>query len=97
MSQDERRAIEYLLQIAVQPTDPGRRVADFLLAWWSPGRAGGFDLTTMWGLDETTVTAMTVIFAFVGRVGQYPIDFGLEDAFQRVVATWRPELLELRP
>lgn len=46
-----RFALEKLLNIAHEDTGQGRRVANFLLAWWNAEVHGGFDLTDLANVD----------------------------------------------
>lgn len=94
LCEHEQRALENLLSIAKRDTGQSRRVADFLLAWWNPGQCGGFDLTTLWGVDDAIAADMVTVFAFIARVNTYPDSLGYEADFKAVVQAWRPELAE---
>lgn len=51
ISTRQKAALERLVRIAKRDTGQSRRVAEFLLSWWNASNCGGFDLTTMWGVD----------------------------------------------
>lgn len=55
----EAAVLSRLIRIAQGDTGQSRRIADFLLAWWNAGSCGGFDLTTLWGLDSDIAADMT--------------------------------------
>ncbi|HBP5914547.1 TPA: hypothetical protein L5732_006388 [Pseudomonas aeruginosa] len=88
----ERAALERLIAIARTHTGQARSVADFLLAWWSPGSCGGFDLTTLWGVDAAIAQDMVTVFGLVARVHAYPDTLGYGAGFDAVISAWRPEL-----
>ncbi len=46
-----RFALEKLLNVAHEDSGQGRRVANFLLAWWNAEVHGGFDLTDLANVD----------------------------------------------
>lgn len=87
-------ALDRLVKIAQSDTGQSRRVADFLLAWWNAGECGGFDLTTLWGVDSSIATDMATVFGLVAEINSYPDRLGYGPAFERIIATWRPELME---
>lgn len=93
---EELAALERLIRIAQGNTGQSRSVANFLLAWWNAGTCGGFDLTTLWGLDTAICTDMRTVFGMLTRICAYPdsIDLDYKDAFMAIIAQWRPELLE---
>ena len=90
----ERAALVRLLDWAEGDTGQSRRVADFLLAWWNPASCGGFDLTTLWGVDGAIAADMATVFALIARVHAYPDTLGFEAQFKAVVRTWRPGLVQ---
>jgi hypothetical protein len=90
----EHSALTRLLQIASGDTGQSRRCADFLLAWWNAGQCGGFDLTSLWGLDDSICNDMHVVFGYIARAQHYPDTLGLGPEFEAVVRMWRPELVE---
>jgi hypothetical protein len=96
VSPEVKAALERLLAIAARDTGQSRRVADFLLAWWSAGSCGGFDFTTMWGCDTAIVDDMVTVFAFIGHNSHYPDSAGLGYGaqFGAIVRAWRPELVK---
>lgn len=92
MDAKTKAALERLLKVAAGDTGQSRRVADFLLAWWNAGSCGGFDMTTLWGLDTDLARDCTQVFAFVAVNSHYPDSLGYSPQFERVIRAWRPEL-----
>lgn len=90
MNPEEKAALDRLCSIAAGDTSQSRRVADFLLAWWNAGECGGFDLTTLWGVDAPIAADMVSVFALIARVHSYPDTLGYSQQFQNIVAAWRP-------
>jgi hypothetical protein len=66
--------------------------AEFLLSWWNVGNCGGFDLTTLWGVDTEIAADMATVFALVASCHRYPDDLGYDEEYRRIVHAWRPEL-----
>jgi hypothetical protein len=93
MKPKEEAALERLIAIAQGTTGQSRRVADFLLAWWNSGDCGGFDLTTLWGIDDAIAGDMVTVFGYIARVKNYPDTLGYKEQFESIVREWRPELL----
>lgn len=91
---DERAALESLIKIAKSDTGQSRKVADFLLAWWNSANCGGFDLTTLWGVDAEIAADMITVFAMIARVHCYADAWGYRQDFERIVELWRPELVK---
>ncbi|MFP3709295.1 hypothetical protein SB783_35350 [Paraburkholderia sp. SIMBA_009] len=91
---NERKALERLLDIARGDTGQSRRVADFLLAWWNPANCGSYDITTGWGLDEDIANDVCTVFRLATRANRYPDTLGYAAQFEAVVRAWRPELVE---
>jgi len=91
---EEVAALSRLIHIAQGDTGQSRRVADFLLAWWNAGSCGGFDLTTLWGLDSDIAGDMVTVFALIARVSSYPDGLSYEADFKAIVRAWRPELTD---
>ena len=94
MKSDEESAFHRLIAIAQSDTGQSRRVADFLLAWWNAGECGGFDLTSLWGVDASIAEDMVIVFGYVAHMHSYPDALGYNDQFQSIVRTWRPELTD---
>ena len=87
-------ALRRLVKIAHGDTGQSRRVADFLLAWWNAGSCGGFDLTNLWAVDRAIAQDMAQVMVLIAVRHEYPTAYGLGPDFERIVADWRPELLE---
>jgi hypothetical protein len=92
MEPKEASALERLVIIAQGNTGQSRRVADFLLAWWNAGECGGFDFTTLWGVDDSIAEDMVTVLRYVSRVKRYPDALGYSTLFESIVREWRPEL-----
>lgn len=85
-------ALNRLINIAKGDTGQGRRVADFLLAWWNAGECGSFDLTNLWAVDAAIAADMVTVFGLIARVGSYPDKLGYEADFKDIIRAWRPEI-----
>ncbi|MEX3816570.1 hypothetical protein AB3X96_41640 [Paraburkholderia sp. BR13439] len=94
MAPAERAALERLVEHARGDTGQSRRVADFLLAWWNAGQCGSYDLTTAWGVDDTIMDDMCVVFRLASRANSYPETLGCGPQFEAIVRAWRPKLVE---
>ena|SRR5215831_17293767 len=88
----QQAALERLIRIAQADTGQGRRTAEFLLSWWNASNCGGFDLTTLWGVDVEIAADMVTVFALVASCQRYPDDLGYGEEFRRIVHAWRPAL-----
>jgi hypothetical protein len=92
ISGGQKASLERLIKIAQADTGQSRMVAEFLLSWWNAANCGGFDLTTLWGVDTTIAADMVTVFALVASCHHYPDDLGYGEEFRRIVRTWRPAL-----
>jgi hypothetical protein len=92
MTGRQQAALERLIRIAQADTGQSRRTAEFLLSWWNASNCGGFDLTTLWGVDTQIATDMVTVFALVAGCHRYPDDLGYGEEFRRIVHVWRPAL-----
>lgn len=88
-AQSEAAALNRLFRIARGDTHQSKRVADFLLAWWNAGRDGGFDLTSLWNLDEAICDDLAIVFNLIARRRSYPDAFGYDAAIRGLVMQWR--------
>ena len=88
----QQAALERLIKIAQAHTGQSRRTAEFLLSWWNASSCGGFDLTTLWGVDPQIAADMISVFALVASCHRYPDDLGYGEDFRRIVHAWRPAL-----
>ncbi len=88
-----RFALEKLLNITHQDSGQGRRVANFLLAWWNAEELGGFDLADLANVDRDVAEDMATIFTWLGREEDmvYPHDYRRE--IEQVIARWRPHVI----
>jgi|SRR5579872_3933161 len=91
LTEDQRAALERLLQIALSHTGQSYRVANFLLAWWNAEECGGFDLTDLWGLDRSIAEDMLTVFTFLAHRSHYPDTLGYGPQFSAVLEAWRPK------
>ena len=92
MTGRQQAALERLIRIAQADTGQSRRTAEFLLSWWNASNCGGFDLTTLWGVDTQIAADMVTVFAIVAGCHRYPDDLGYGEEFRRIVHAWRPAL-----
>lgn len=92
LSSSERAALTRLFVMANADTGQSKRVADFLLAWWNAERCGGFDLTSLWCIDESVAADLSIIFLLIARVQSYPDTLGFEQEFTHLIRHWRPQL-----
>ncbi|MEX3846263.1 hypothetical protein [Paraburkholderia sp. BR10882] len=60
-------------------------MAGFLLAWWNACQCGSYDLTTAWGVDDTIMEDMCVVFRLASRVHTYPDTLGYGAQFEAIV------------
>ncbi|MBB4571307.1 DUF7673 family protein [Rhizobium leucaenae] len=86
-----RFALEKLLNVAHEDTGQGRRVANFLLAWWNTEVHGRFDPTDLTNVDPHIGEDMATIFTFLAREEDvvYPYDY--RDEIEAIIARWRPQ------
>lgn len=91
MDTKARAALEKLIDLAKTKSGQGRRVADFLLAWWDAKENGGFDLTDMWGLDDDICPLMVEVFRLISTTEKYPDTLGYADDFDFIWQIWRGE------
>jgi len=87
-------ALSRLLKIAQSDTGQSRRVANFLLAWWNAESCGGFDFTDLWCVDRAIADDMLAVTRLIATAHNYPTAYGLGGQFERLIADWRPHLLE---
>ena len=93
ISTEQKAAFDRLVQIAKSDSGGGRRVADFLLAWWNAPECGSFDMTNLWGVDPFVASDMVKVFELISVNHKYPDQLGYEKDFRHIVAVWRPELV----
>jgi len=98
-----RKALDRLIEFALQRSGQGRIVADFLLAWWNSKECGAFNPAKLWGLDKEIGDDVCLIFRAIASMAKYPDALGYEKQFSRLLHMWRPQLFrqegpgELRP
>jgi hypothetical protein len=85
-----RFALEKLLNVAHEDTGQGRRVANFLLAWWIAEVHGGFDLTDLANDDPHVSEDRAIVFTYLARAEDlvYPTEYRSE--IEAVIGRWRP-------
>lgn len=69
----------------------GRRVANFLLAWWNAEALGGFDIADLFAVDRVVSEDMATMFTYLAREEDavYPTDYRGE--IESIIKRWRPE------
>lgn len=87
-------SLERLIEIAQSDTGQAEIVANFLLAWWNADNCGGFNLANLWALDRAIVEDMQRVVGLIATLGSYPDHLGYGSDFERIVAVWRPRLVE---
>lgn len=94
MDEPTREAFERLLHIARSDTGQSRRVANFILAWWSAQELGGFDIADVFAVDRTIGRDMARVFAWVaGRSeAEYPVAY--RPQIEEIIRLWRHDVLE---
>jgi hypothetical protein len=90
-------ALDRLVAIAESDTGQSRRVANFLLAWWNAGSCGGFDFSDLWMVDSAIADDIQTVIRLIATSHEYSTAFGLKPQFERLVADWRPHLLQPKP
>lgn len=93
ISTEQKAALDRLVQIAKSDSGGGRRVADFLLAWWNAAECGSFDMTNLWGVDPYVASDTVKVFELISLNHKYPDQLGYEKDFGHIVAVWRTELV----
>jgi hypothetical protein len=85
-----RFALEKLLNIARHDSGQGRRVANFLLAWWNADTNGGFDIADLFAVDLEVSQDMAILFTYLANEEDaiYPTDYRHE--IEAIIAVWRP-------
>ncbi|MBS1815440.1 MAG: hypothetical protein JSS87_11235 [Acidobacteria bacterium] len=89
MQENERIALERLLDHADGLSGQSCYVADFLLAWWNAEECGGFDLTKLWALDTAIAADVVTVTGLISRVHQYPDTLGYGPRFNQLIRAWR--------
>ncbi len=95
--EEARAAIRRLLTIAKSNTGQSRRVANFLLAWWNATDCGGFDFTDLWMLDRNIGDDIVTVVRLIAARQEYPNAYGFGKQFERLVVSWRPQLVGEEP
>ena len=93
MNEKTKAALERLLAVAGYDSGQSRRVTDFLLSWWNAESCGKFDPTDMWGLDGDIRVDVVTVLIFIASHQTYPDTLGYGREFERLVAKWRPHLV----
>ncbi|UXT23916.1 hypothetical protein FY140_24240 (plasmid) [Agrobacterium tumefaciens] len=87
-----RFALEKLLNVAHQDTGQGRRVANFLLAWWNAEVHGGFDLTDLANVDREVADDMATVFTFLAREEDLVYPEAYKPEIIQIIRRWRPHV-----
>ncbi len=93
LNNEEKAALERLIEVTQHDTGQSRVVANFLLAWWNAASCGGFDLTDLWAVDASIAEDMLAVIVLVSRQRRYPDDLGYGKQFESIVRTWRTSLV----
>lgn len=93
MNEKTKAALERLLYVGSRDSGQSRRVTDFLLSWWNAETCGKFDPTDMWGLDADIRVDVVTVLIFISGHQNYPDALGYGPQFNRLVAEWRPHLV----
>ena len=86
-----RFALEKLLNVAHEGTGQGRRVANFILAWWNAAVHGGFDLTDLADLDPEICEDMITVFTFIAREETLSYPDAYKPEIIQIIRRWRPQ------
>ena len=90
ISAQQKAALGRLIRIAQADTGQSRMTAEFLLSWWNAANCGGFDLTTMWGVDTQIGSRHGDGLRPSGRLSALPGRSRLREEFRSIVHAWRP-------
>ncbi|WP_322014898.1 hypothetical protein [Paraburkholderia sp. J12] len=82
-------AINQLLAVANRRTDQGRKVASFLLSWWSADDWGGFDPRILWSVDDEIEQSMLAVLLVISRFRAYPDSLGYGVEFRLLCDQWK--------
>jgi hypothetical protein len=85
-------ATKRLLVVARSDTGQGRRVANFLLAWWNADSLGGFDLSDLFALDEALALDTAAIFSWLATQPNAVYPEELWPEIDLVIQQWRPAI-----
>ena len=90
------KALDRLIDLARSDTGQARRVANFLLAWWSGEEHGHFPISDIFGLDRAIAADITAIIGFLGQqpCAIYANDFGRREEIKDLIRLWRPARTE---
>lgn len=89
MTESQAAAVLRLVEAAKVPSDQGRVVADFLLAWHNAGENGGFDLTGLWRVAPAIVQDMVTVFGLIATQHAYPDELGFGQDLEMLWRMWR--------
>ena len=87
-------SLERLIEIAQSDTGQAEIVASFLLSWWNADACGGFNMANIWALDRALVEDIQRVIGLIATLSSYPDQLGYGSDFERILAFWRPHLLE---
>lgn len=89
MDLDTRAALDRLIAVAQADTGQSQHVADLLLAWFNSCENGGFDLTSLWAIDDALVADSLRLITWISRNRVYPDELGYGDTFKALWRQWR--------
>ncbi|MDE0878869.1 MAG: hypothetical protein OSB00_09450 [Sphingomonas bacterium] len=92
--EDVGSAIGRLFEIAKFRTHQGKRVADFLLAWWDGDQWGHFPILHLSNCDAIIAEDMLIIMANLSK-GEvtYAYDWGYREEMEALIDQWRTDAL----
>lgn len=86
MDLDNRTALERLIAVA---QGDSRHIADLLLAWFNSCENSGFDLTSLWAIDDALVADSLRLITWISRNRVYPDELGYGGQFEVLLKAWR--------
>ncbi len=75
-------ALRTLIITAIEEGPHSEAAACFLLAWYDADTHGGFSLQQLWSMDDKLLSAVRLVFHWLGERKVRPEDLGLELAFK---------------
>lgn len=90
-------ALYRLVRAALRDTGQSRHCADFLLAWHNARENGGWDPTSLWGVDTAIGQDMLTVLGMVRDLHRYPGGLGIQDEMRLIWERWRAPIEAARP
>lgn len=91
--ESEAAALAFLFRVAPQGYGGAARVRQFLFAWHNAAELGGFDLASLWSLDEDHAGAILTVIKMIARgpTGWYPSHYGYAADITALIETFALE------